>query len=314
MQLRGQTMSNGGNCSVINVATVIAVVVTYNPRLNELANLMTSLTPQVGGVVIVDNGSCDAEKISGAWGSVNIKIIRLNENLGIAAAQNIGIRWALQQNASFVLLSDQDSVPADDMVFQLVSGAQLALAAGVKLAAIGPCFIDDRQCNPPPFIRIERFRISRQIDDGSGEPVLVDYLIASGCLIPVSALEHVGPMKEELFIDYVDIEWGLRAKKLGFKSIGTFSARMRHSLGDEPIRFMGRSYPSRSPVRHYYMVRNAIWMCRQPHIPLHWKLVDAYKLILRAGFYALFAQPRLKHIGMMCRGLVHGLRKRMGPL
>jgi rhamnosyltransferase len=186
------------------------------------------------------------------------------------------------------------------------------MAEGKKVAAVGPCYMDIRQNNPPPFIRIEGLAVRRQYAEKPDSVVEVDYLIASGCLIPAGVLPTVGLMNVDLFIDYVDIEWGLRAKALGFQSFGVFAARMEHSLGDEHVSFIGKQIPLHSPLRHYYLVRNGFWLYKQKGLPLSWKFVDGYRMLIRICFYALFAKPRSKHFSMMMRGLFHGLKSRMG--
>ena len=122
----------------------------------------------------------------------------------------------------------------------------------------------------------------------------------------------VGKMAEELFIDYVDIEWGLRARRLGFQSYGVCAALMAHDLGETPVKFMGKSLPVHSAMRHYYHFRNAIWLYRSAELPLHWKCADGWRLLLKYGFYTLFAKPRLEHFSMMSRGILDGLSGRMG--
>jgi rhamnosyltransferase len=55
-------------------------------------------------------------------------------------------------------------------------------------------------------------------------------------------------------------------------------------------------------------------MYRQTWPPLHWKLTDGYRLLLKYGFYALFTKSRLEHLHMMSLGIWHGLRGRSGRL
>lgn len=294
---------------------VVAVVVSYNPELPSISSLLENLCPQVNKVIVVDNGSTNEVNFSGLKTlSNNIELVKLGENLGISAAQNIGINIALKDvGVNFILLSDQDSEPVSDMVFQLRETANTLTGDGRNVAAVGPCYVDTRQKNPPPFIKIDGLKVKRQYQPVSGTYVDVDYLIASGCLIPVETLKDVGMMNEEMFIDYVDIEWGLRAKVKGYQSFGDYNARMVHNLGDSPVLFRGKHYPVHSPLRHYYMMRNAVWLYKQAYIPLRWKMVDSYKLLLKFGFYSLFARPRVKHFLMMLKGLFHGAISRMGP-
>ncbi len=291
--------------------TVVAIVVTYQPALEVLGQLLDALIPQVASVVIVDNGSrCDLA----AWNSRRhadvVELLRLGENRGIAAAQNVGIQRARACKANFVLLLDQDSIPAPDMVASLVS----AISDERLPAAAGPRYLDPRQENPPPFIRIRALRLERCVCSTVKSVVPVDYLIASGCLIPMSVLDKVGDMREDLFIDYVDIEWGLRARYHGFQSYGVCSAHMCHSLGDHPIKFFNKNIPLHSPLRHYYHFRNAMLLYKEPWIPLNWKLVDGWRLCLKYVFYSLFAKPRLAHWRMMTLGVWHGWVGKAGKL
>lgn len=290
---------------------VCAVVVSYQPALNVLGQLLDALAPQVESVVVVDNGShLDLAAWNSERNTRSVELLRLGENIGVAAAQNIGIKWAKCRGAHFVLLMDQDSIPSPTMVNVLIS----AISRHPSPAAVGPCYLDNRQDNPPPFIRIRGLRLERcacQIEDAI---VPVDYLISSGCLIPMSVLDNVGGMRDDLFIDYVDIEWGLRARRFGYQSYGVCAAKMDHCLGDQPIRFLGKYIPLHSPLRHYYHFRNAVLLYKEQWIPVNWKLVDGWRLCLKYLFYTLFTKPRMAHWRMMTLGVWHGLRGRAGKL
>ena len=82
-------------------------------------------------------------------------------------------------------------------------------------------------------------------------------------LVPVSTLKDIGLMKEELFIDYVDIEWCLRAASKKFNFYAIPSATMSHAIGDERKSVLGREISIHSPfLRRYYLARNSIYMLR----------------------------------------------------
>lgn len=293
---------------------VVAVVVTYRPDLATLAALLRALaSQQVASTVVVDNGS--AIDLAG-WLPASLRrdviVIALAHNRGIAAAHNVGIARAKERGADYVVLFDQDSLPQEGMIAALLSVAERLRAEGVRLACVGPRYVDPRHDNPPPFLRVEGLRLKRL--GCEGDPVVaVDYLVSSGSLIPLDVLARVGPMREDLFIDYVDIEWGLRARHLGYQSFGVCAARMTHSLGEAPVRWFSRRVPVHTPLRHYYHFRNAILLYRLPWVPWTWKLVDGTRLLLRYGFYALMTKPRRAHGWMMTLGIWHGLRNRSGP-
>jgi len=284
---------------------VVAVIVTFNPALEDLRSFITRITPQVERVGIIDNGSTlDIEQeLKAPLNSV--QIIKLAQNRGLAAAQNVGIEWAINAGAQYLIFFDQDSEPKEDMVSVLLNGLQALEKQGVAVGAVGPYFLDLR--------KFPSLKSGDKLSDASfNTPQRT--LIASGSLISVEAVKRIGPMAPELFIDYVDLEWCLRANALGCEHFQIANAYMTHAIGEEPIQFLGKFWPSHNPERHYFMFRNAIWLYKKNWVPIQWKLIDGLKLIRKFIFYALFAKPRWVHIRMMSRGILHGLINRMGPL
>lgn len=262
------------------------------------------MSREVDHVVVVNN----SHTVSIESDLANVEWVQLSCNEGIAYAQNIGIAKAREQGAEFVLLMDQDSIPAQDMVAELRS----AILSLPDAAAVGPVYMSEHQNEASIFTRVEGFRRVSAACDASHPLVKTDALIASGCLIPMSVLDTVGDMREDLFIDYVDTEWGLRAKSMGFSSYAVHSAKMSHQLGIRAIEFMGRSMIVHSPLRRYYQYRNAILLYKMKHIPFDWKVIDAYRLFIRAVFYACTNAPRWQNIKMMSLGLWHGVLGKTG--
>ena len=294
---------------------IFAVVVTFNPDRERFQRLWRLLPVQVERTIVVDNGS-DSEIIGWLDALVSSapesELVKLGSNRGIAAAQNQGMAKARGYGCHRILLMDHDSLPAPDMVTRLLEALMQLQSLGLPVAAVGPRYRDSRQDNPPPFLRVRAGRVERIPCPSADTVNEVDYLIASGSLIPMATLDRVGLMDEGLFIDYVDIEWGMRARQLGFLSYGVCAAVMDHDLGEEPFRFLGRALPSHSATRHYYLFRNAVHLYRRSALPRGWKLVDGYRLALRYLFYSVFAKPRLHHQHAMLQGLWHGILGRQG--
>lgn len=287
---------------------VMAVVVTYRPDAGTLRRMLEALAPQVAAVCVVDNSDDCSNSLDVAVTGLDAHVMVLGRNLGIGHAQNIGIRWAAAQGASHVLLMDQDSVPAPTMVARLVA----ALAQCQSPAGVGPRYRDPASGHVDPFVRIEGLRRRKIHCSPEGGIVEVDTLIASGCLIPISVLQAVGLMRTDLFIDYVDLEWGLRARKLGYRSYGVCAAEMEHSVGGVRIQVGSRRVPAHSPLRHYYQVRNTVLFLRESTAFLGWRILDVKRLLQMFALYSLARAPRLEHSRMMCLGLWHGLVGRTG--
>jgi rhamnosyltransferase len=295
--------------------SVVAVIVSFNPRGDEISALVDAIVPQVDHVLIVDNGS--KNNIAGLLPLVSenkLTILELGANLGVATAINHGIAWAKEHFFSHAILFDQDSMPAHNMVSILLHEFMQLQAEGVKCAAVGPNYSDPRAKNRPPFIRIRGLRIIRMYRMQTEKTVEVDYLISSGCLISIEIFDHIGFMIDDLFIDYVDIEWGLRARSKGFRMFGAYDAHMKHTLGESPLKIAGHLLPVHSPMRHYYHFRNAVWLCQQSWIPLNWRVVNTYRLVCKVIVYSLFAEPQKLHFRMICNGIRDGLSGRLGQL
>lgn len=309
----GLSTSCGGCADCSPQARVFAVIISFRPDLQRLLRQLEVLLPQVAGAALVDNGSPrEIVDLFGPVSGVGVHVCLLDDNMGIAHAQNVGIEIARQQRATHVLLMDQDSVPAPDMVARLLSATFRLTALGRRVAAVGPRYVDEHQQNAQPFVRIRGLRTERCGCVDRDAIVEVDCLIASGALIPLVALQQVGGMREDLFIDYVDTEWSLRASRNGFQSFGVCNASMEHALGEVPRAFLGRKVPMHSPLRHYYQVRNAIRLCCERSLPLRWRAVFAYQALMRFVFHSLFATPRRQHLRMMTIGMAHGFANRLG--
>lgn len=301
---------------------VLAVVVTYHPNAAQLTQTLNSLLPQVGGIALIDNTDgglpvTAAEAVdqlrrrySGAF-----FLVENRDNLGIAAAQNTGIELARQHAFKYVFLSDQDTVFPSHTVSTLCSGYRRLSTEGHRVAAVAAGNVNDLAANAkvPEFVQHEGFRRQRvRVERGL---VPATYVIASGSLIPVAAFEYIGKKDESLFIDWVDIEWCLRARKAGFEIYGSADAVSVHRLGDGFVRVRGRSLTLHSPLRHYYMIRNALRLVLYSDVlnaeQRMWILI---RILVLMGSFPIFTKPRLAHLKMVFGGFVHGVLNKKGRI
>ena len=296
-------------------ARVVAVAVTYHPDVADFSRLLGALRPQVAAVVVVDNGSPDTAELAALLGDDDV-FVPLGANRGIAAAQNAGIEHALRLGATHVLLSDDDSLPAQDMVARLVAAIR-SPEPPARVAAVGPVTIDPRTGTAPLVFTDQRTGPRRipVLPTTDGAQVDVAFLIASGCLIDVAALREVGSMNADLFIDHVDLEWGVRARRAGWSLRVAVGAELTHSLGDgtRPVPWRSRAVHIQAPVRNYYMVRNTVWLIRGRLLPAAWRRGYFWWITRYVGYYVLAVRPRWQRTRLMAAGLVDGLRGRLGP-
>lgn len=135
-------------------AGVCVIVLMYHPDPLALKALIAAVVPQVGRLVVVANDDSPIAPSSG------VSIARQPRDIGLAAGFNVGIAYAREHGFDHVLLLDQDSEPAPDMVRTLAS--VLDAGARARIGAVGPTFHDAREARAAPFVRF-RFPMSRTI-------------------------------------------------------------------------------------------------------------------------------------------------------
>ncbi|OEF23134.1 hypothetical protein A1QC_12780 [Vibrio rumoiensis 1S-45] len=242
----------------------------------------------------------------------NIKLITLNDNVGIAKALNIGIDYVKEQSYKYCLLLDQDSEPD----YKLVNGLTEFFNNKSDIndiALIAPSYFDKALGRNASFIQKNKYTMGRTLAMGE-EPIEASYVITSGTLLNLSCYDKIGPMNEELFIDFVDIEWCLRANYKGYKILGLPWLRMEHEIGDKPVKFLGKEYVNHSAIRHYYYFRNVFMLLRMKHVPIQWKVSEVFKYIPRFIVYAFSTENKREQVLYMTKGMFHGIIGRFGKL
>jgi len=76
---------------------VFGIVVTYNPNITILEKCINSLANQLNKIIIVDNTPGKCEGLEKFKNLPNVEIIYLNNNYGIAYAQNVGIKKSFRR-------------------------------------------------------------------------------------------------------------------------------------------------------------------------------------------------------------------------
>jgi rhamnosyltransferase len=298
-------------------ARVCAVVVTYHPELARLTAALDAVLPQVGHVVVVDNASGEP-RLAALCAQRGVECIVLPENRGLAAALNEGIGLARSfAGTARVLLLDQDSVAGPGMATRLDATLDELARGSARVGAVGPCYRDPREARAAPFIRIG-FPFNRKLRcacAGPGATLRCDFLITSGCLIPLAVLDAVGDMDAALFIDNVDLEWCFRAGAAGYAVYGVCAATLQHRLGDARRRLFGlpRGIVVHSPQRLYYMMRNRVLLYRRVYVPRRWVAQDLPRLVVKLLLFGLLIAPRRRNLRCMLRGLAAGLAGRTSP-
>jgi rhamnosyltransferase len=285
--------------------------------------LLNQLLAQTAQVVVVDNtpGLSNAKLaalIAGATNQEHCVLIRLGENMGIAKALNEGCKHATSLDADFILLSDQDSLPSEDMVHELWHAYTALTDSGLRVGAVGPTYTDLHTGLTYPFQAQlpGHFFYGHKAPTNDCPHVEALTLITSGTLIPAEVVEDVGPLREDFFIDQVDIEWCHRARSKGYRLFGTGWASMYQRMGESHMRvwYLRWRYESAySPLRIYYRWRNFIALLKLDYIDWRWKVRSTWYWLGIVYAHVVFGAHKLDSFKMSLRGIWHGIRGRLGP-
>lgn len=277
---------------------IAAIIVLYEPP-EDLGKLVETIRLQVQEVIVVDNGD-NTELSDCHW----LK----NPDNGLAKAQNMGIAKARELKCSHVLLLDDDSMPAPNMVNKLREGYKLT-NNNKEIAIIAPYIEEDALGKPPKYIKPNGAYSFQRVTFDENTPVLHDlyYVAASGSLISMDIFDHIGEMKEAFFIYFVDTEFCLRARAAGFDIIAMRDAKLNHHFGTRSQHnIFGKniSTTNHSAKSRWYMFRN------RRHLWLKYFETDAgYVLfdILRSQSEALrvllFERNKADKLTSMVKGL-----------
>ncbi|MDP2071933.1 glycosyltransferase family 2 protein [Methylotenera sp.] len=296
---------------------VAAVIVLYFPDEALLDRLLNSLRGAVSELFIIDNTPND--KLT--WVSIDWFVSKnhhvvyhpLGDNYGIAKAQNVGIELAINNNCDHVILFDQDSAASQDMIVELLSEERALLVNGVKVGSVGPAFIDEKTGEYAKVIRYGNIFVNRiSVSSNDVKPIQADYLIASGSLIRIAVLQEVGLMRDDLFIDWVDIEWALRAGNLGYLHFVIPKAVMLHSIGDDCVDIGVRKVNLHSDIRNYYIVRNACNLVLNSVMGRRFRTNIFLKIPTYVLFYSMTSKSRFASLKLLLRACVDGVSGRLG--
>lgn len=293
---------------------IFAVIVTYNPEIKSIENFIEKASNEFTNLILVDNNSENygclhllCKKFQ------NIAIIKNEENYGIGAAQNFGINLALGRKATHIVFFDQDSYFESGFLMNLLGKYNELRASGLNIAAVGPALIDAGSKKSIPFISY-KYGLKRRVVAGSDDVIKCYSLLSSGTLVSSEAIQAVGLFNEEYFIAYVDVEWCSRANYLGYSCYGVGSAVLSHNLGDSRYHLGKIVIPMHSPLRHYYVFRNGIFMLKAGYVPIYWKLNDSIQLFRSFLIYMAVGPSKVERLKMISKGIFDGIFNKKGKL
>lgn len=289
-----------------------ACIITYNPNLSVLKNGIESLIFQVEKLIITDNGSKEIEEIQDVCAKYsNVQFIPLGENKGIAAATNIALQEFIRQQYDFVLTSDQDSLYPTDYVKNFQKNKEKL--NDDNIAIYTPVFFDENENNYASIIVKSKFYVKnvQAVDDFTD----VFQAIASGMIINLKSLQTIGMMDEDLFIDWVDLEFCWRVNFYKKRVVCCKNMTIHHKLGDKAVDIGYRRVSLRSWIRNYYITRNAFYLATHTrYLKKISKIILFFKSFRYIVGFTVLCENHKKNFSYTVKGMHDGIHGKLGKI
>lgn len=268
-------------------------------------------------IVVVDNGS-EAQFLERLKRNLpsKIKLIETGENLGFAGGNNIGIKYALDHGADWVMLLNPDTVVDKHFLRKLINVSKKEPKAGL----LGPKIY---YYNEPQKIwfgggKFGWIRGGRHLGWGKFDKKAlkdklnfkqVDYITGCALLIKKEVFEKIGLLAEEYFLYYEDTDFSLRSRKAGFKVIYVPGAKVWHKVSQTTKTFG-------DPLIHRYHTRNALLLVKR-NAPFYIRIgvgVWSFWVFLKQSIKIIFLPQRREIAWAIIAGLKDYYQGRFGRI
>lgn len=185
-------------------------------------------------VLIVDNGSTDGS-LKKLKEIKNIDLVSNNDNLGFAGGNNIGIKYALEKGADYVVILNNDVILEKNSLKHLVKAA----LDNPKFGALSPkiFFEKNYEFQKNKYSEADKGKViwyaggtidwknvygeGRGVDEVDkglfNQLISTDFATGTCMLLTRDALKKVGMFDEKYFMYYEDTDLSQRLKKRGFE-------------------------------------------------------------------------------------------------
>ena len=225
-------------------------------------------------LLLVDNGSVDRTVETVKENFPEVEILVNESNLGFGAGINVGMKYALVEEADYILLLNNDTTIKSDALNKLVSsmGIDIGMVAPKIYYAEDPTRIWSIGGRRHWLTNENVGDVRGQIDKGQGTKELErDYVAGCAILLSRQFLENIGLFDERFFMYYEDSDLSLRARDAGYRLLLSPDAHVWHKVAMSSGGFD-------SPNERYWMARSSVLFYRKHIHGLRWLIIIPYRL------------------------------------
>lgn len=283
---------------------VVIVVLNWNRREDsaECLESLRALAYPDYKVLLVDNGSTD-----GSVGFLRerfdeVTVIENERNLGFAEGNNVGIRRALEMNAEFVLLLNNDTTVEADLLTKLVAAARADETIGIIGPQINNYYRRDRISFAGGRLTMLwgwSWHIGNHTKDRGQFTGLIDqdYQTGAAMMLSRKLLTDVG-MFDADYVSYCeDSDLSLRARAAGYRVVCCRDALVYHKIS----RSTGGGL---TPHKAYRKILSGARLYRRHAHPFrYYTTIAAFNLAYAAASAMwMMLLGRFRVAGAICRG------------
>lgn len=207
---------------------VLIIVVTYN-AMQWAEKCLSSLKRSSHNVdvFIIDNGSKDSTVSFIKEHYPEYTLIEPGNNLGFGAANNIGLKYAIEQNYDYVYLLNQDAWIFPDTIQKLIDASKLHKEYGI----ISPMQYSGDEIKLDSGFQ----RIYDNANKNNEELIEVPFIMAAHWFIPCKFIKKIGGFSPTFFHYGEDNNMIDRTHFHGFKVGVHKGAKAVHDRYDRPV-------------------------------------------------------------------------------
>jgi rhamnosyltransferase len=276
---------------------IVALVTIYYPNLDVVLN-MERLSQQVTMVILLDNTPLADNRLFFKEIS-NLQYLPNNENLGLSAAFNKGLKLDVSMQSDFIIFFDQDSQIPCGLIDSLVTDFE-NVARHEKIGCIGPVY-HDTNANKKVLHKDKKLICDNIYS--------VKNIITSSMLTTYQNLDIIGFWNEEIFLDLSDWDMCWRFRESGYVVCLSLNSVLKHTLGQSIKKFAFLSIRHCQSVREYYGIRDSIKLFFKSYTPYKYKVRFVFMWTLMPIVYLIVFPKRINRLKHIARGLIDGLMR-----
>ena len=235
--------------------TVFIVIVNYNGYKDTIDCIrsLKNIDYENYEIVVVDNNSADDSVLKIRNNFPKVRIIESSVNLGFSGANNLGIKYSIDNKADYVLLLNNDTEVEKDFLKNIIERVKKEGNVGISTGKIK--YFDNKDIIWYAGGKFNRFKgNSYHIGLDELDKNQYDYetkvTFISGCfmLIPIHIFKEVGLLSEEYFLYHEDTDYCCKVMKKGYKLFYYGKSVIYHKVSS--------STGKNSDLYTYYYTRN----------------------------------------------------------